>query len=174
MTAEVIAAQHDGALPPGDAGGEGVVDIVEGPLGGGVAGAPQAVEDAARLGLLLGFITEEGVLQGGGGVGGIQAQGLTKLVAGQGGLADLEEGVGEVLADIGAGWGGLNGGEKGGHGDIVIARAQGGIGAVGIARLGGRQHCRNGEEDGDAHITLEIECSGAGDVLREMWGWLNH
>ena len=58
-------------------------------------------------------------------------------------------------------WCGLDGGEEGGHRDIVIARAEGGVGAVQrlesrIARLGRRQHRRDGEEDGEAHTTLEI------------------
>ena len=98
MPAEVIAAEQDGSLPAGDAKGEGVVDIVEGPIGGAVAGAAQAVENAARLGLLFGLVAEEGVLQCGGGVGGVEAHGLAKLVAGERGLADFEEGVGQVLA----------------------------------------------------------------------------
>ena len=130
MPAEVIAAEQDRALPSRDPGRQGVVDIVEGLLGGGVPGAAQAVEDAARLGLLFGLVAEEGVLQGGGGVGRVQAHGLAKLVARQRGLADLEVGVGQVLADVGPGGCGLDGGEKGGHRDIVIARAQGGVCAV--------------------------------------------
>ena len=52
-------------------------------------------------------------------------------------------------------------GEEGRHRGIVIAGAQGGIGAVQrlesrIARLGRRQHRRDGEEDREAHTTLEI------------------
>src|ERR1019366_7724011 len=100
--------------------------------------------------------------------GGIQAHGLAELVAGERGLTDLEEGVGQVLAQVGAGWGGLDGGEEGGHGYIVIAAAQGGVGAVRcyesrVARLGRGQQGRDGEEDGDAHITLEIV------VVRWRW-----
>ena len=87
----------------------------------------QAVEDAARLGLLFGFVAEEGVLQGGGGIGRVEPHGLAKLVAGQFGLADLEVGVGQVLADVRRVAGG---GEKGGDRDIVVAGAQGGVRAV--------------------------------------------
>ena len=42
VPAEVVGAQRDGLLPARDAGGQGVVDVVEGLLGGGVAGSPQA------------------------------------------------------------------------------------------------------------------------------------
>src|ERR1019366_3056899 len=102
---------------------------------------------------------------------GVQAHTLSKLVAGERGLADLEEGVGQVLAQVGAGWGGLDGGEEGGHGYIVIAGAEGGVGAVGIGRLGGRQHGRDGEEDGDAHIPLEIVVvGGSGEGSQGNWG----
>ena len=63
---------------------------MEGLLRDGVSGAPQAVEDAACFGLLFGFVAEEGVLQGGCGVGRIQPHGLAKLLACQRGLADFE------------------------------------------------------------------------------------
>src|SRR5213075_504772 len=56
---EVVGAEVDG-------GGEGVVDVVVGLLGGGgggrVGGMADAVEDAAGFGLLLGLEGEEGVL----------------------------------------------------------------------------------------------------------------
>ena len=53
---EGVGAQGDGLLPAVDTGGEGVVDVVEGALGGGGGGRTglaDAVEDAARLGLGL-------------------------------------------------------------------------------------------------------------------------
>ena len=164
VRAEVIAAEFDGLLPARDAGGQRVVDVVEGAFGGGVAVAAQAVEDAARFGLLASFVAEEGVLEGGGGVLGVEAHGFAELVAGQFGLAGFEVGVGEIFADVGARGGGGSGGEEGGDGDVVVVGAQGGVGAFQLLEgrvlwLGGRQHGRNGEDYEGPHTT-EIRSGG--------------
>ena len=123
--------------------------------------SPDPVENAPRLGLLFGLVAQEGVLQGGSGIGRIEPHGLAELVARQRRLADLEIGVGQVLADVRALRRRLDSGEKRGHRDIVIARAQSGVRAIRrlegrIARLGRRQHHRDGEKDGEPHTTLEI------------------
>src|SRR5207245_344851 len=98
---EVIGAEGDGTGPAIDAGGERFVDIVEGGFGGGIAGEAQAEKGAAGFGLEVGFVAEERVLEGGGGVGGVEEEGLMELIAGEGGFADFEVRIGEVLADVG-------------------------------------------------------------------------
>src|SRR5712692_4453537 len=55
-----------------------------------------------------------------------------ELVAGEGGFADFEVGVGEVLAEVGAPGGGGDGGEELGDGGVVIAGAEGGVGVLGV------------------------------------------
>src|SRR4029077_11442709 len=67
VRAEIVGSQFYRFYPARDAFRQRVVDIAEGLFGGGVAGFADAVEDAARLGLLPGFVAEEGVLEGGGG-----------------------------------------------------------------------------------------------------------
>ena len=87
--------------------------------------AAEAVEDAAGFGLLFGFVAEEGVLEGGGGIGGVEPHGFAELVAGELVFADLEVGVGEVLADGGAVRRGGDGGEEG-SGRRYRSRGRGG------------------------------------------------
>jgi len=103
---------------------------MEGALRGRVPGAPQPVEDAPRLGLLFALVAQKSVFECGGGIGRIQPQRLAKLLARESGLADLQVGVRQVLAEIRPGRSGLHRGQKGGHGDIVIARVESGVSAV--------------------------------------------
>ena len=65
------------------AGGEGGVDVLEGLFGcdgGGPASLADAVEDAAGLRLLLGFIAEEGILHGDLGIGRVEPSGSERDV----------------------------------------------------------------------------------------------
>ena len=63
------------------------------------AGFADAVEDAARLGLLLGLKAEERIFERHMLIGGIQPHGFAELIARGFVFSDLEKGVGEIFAD---------------------------------------------------------------------------
>ena len=145
MAGEVIGDFFQGLLPPGDAVFEGGVDVLEGLFGGGVAEAAEAFEDAAGGDGLFGFVGEEGEFEGDVVIGGIAAHGIGELIAGGFGVADFEEGVGEVFAR--SGFGGV-GGEallEEENGLVVILLTEGGVSAV----ENGLGLKRNGHEDVD-------------------------
>src|SRR5206468_2971592 len=118
-------------FPTLDSGGERRVDVVEGLFGGGVAGLAQAVKDAAGFGDLARLVAQEGVFESDLAVVRVGAHSLLKLIAGERSFADLEIGIGEVLADGGSRGGGRERLEKAGNGAIVVADAEGVIGRLG-------------------------------------------
>ena len=158
--AEIVRAELDGFGPASDAFGQGAVDILKGALGGGarfgIAGLADAIEDAAGLGLLLGFVTKKCVFQGHMEVFGVEQHGLAKLAAGGLVFADLEIGISEILAHCGTGGGGFDGLEEEGDGVVVAARAQGFIGFIErlVARVGGL-----GDAKAGCQACREKECS---------------
>ena len=98
----------------------------------------------------LGFVAEEGVFQGDVEVVGVEPHGFAELVAGGCVFADFEVGIGEVLADGGAGGSGVDGFQEEGDGVVVVAGAQGfvgfGEGLVGrVGRLGEGEAARQKE-----------------------------
>ena len=132
MRAEIVRAELDGLGPARDAFGQRAVDILKGALGGGagfgVAGFADAIENAARLGLFLGFIAQKCILQGHMEVFWIEQHGFAELVAGGHVFADLQIGISEILADSGAGGVGFDGFEEEGDGVVIAAGAQGFVG----------------------------------------------
>src|SRR5579884_4564858 len=113
MGAEIIGAESNRAQPAVEAGGERVIDIVEGLFGYGIAVPADAVENAACFGgartpILL-LVGKEGEFESDLGIGGIEAHGLAELFECERVFAGLEVRVGEIFADIGAGGGGGDG-----------------------------------------------------------------
>ena len=160
MRAEVIGPQRDGVLPALDGGGERGVDILEGLLGSGIAGFADTVEDAAGLGLLLGFVGEEGEFERDLLVGGVESHCFAELVAGEVVFTDLQIRVGEVFADGGARGGGGDSGEEAGDCGVVITNAEGIVsagerGVSGIGRLRERSTARDKTHYG-THIALAV------------------
>ena len=125
MSAEVVRAQGDRALPARDAGRERSIDVLECLFGDWVAGLADAIEDAAGFGLLPGVVAKESVFQGHLGVGGVDAHGLAELFARGDVVTDLQIGVGQVFADGGAGGSDGDGLLKPGDGGVIIPRLQG-------------------------------------------------
>jgi hypothetical protein len=105
MRAEIVPAHLDGLCPAVDTCGKRPVYILESALRRGlrlrVAGLADAIEDAARLGLLLGLVAQEGVLQRHVEVLRVEQHGLPELVARRHVFADLQIGVGQVFANVG-------------------------------------------------------------------------
>ena len=91
----------------------------------GIAGLANAVEDAPGLGLLFGFVAQERVFQRDMMVRGIEAHGFGKLVARRFVLPDLQQRVGEILANGGAVGRGFQGEVERGDGLVVVAGVEG-------------------------------------------------
>ena len=152
--AEVGGGGGDDAGPALDAIAQGAVDVFESSGGGGVALAAVAVEDAAGDGGLAGFVAEEGILEGGVRIGGVQTHGFAELVAGGFGFAHLEPGVGQILMNTGAVGTGGDGLAEEADGVVVIAILEAFVGGVelGVAQRGSRRglHGRRLREDATA------------------------
>jgi hypothetical protein len=100
---EALRRQSQRVLLALDAGAQGLIDILESLLCGcaraGVARLADAIEHAARFGLHLGFIAQESVLQRDMEIGGIKPHRRGELIARGLGLAHLQIGVRQILAD---------------------------------------------------------------------------
>ncbi len=123
VRAEIVGRYLERLLPARDACGERPVDILKGLFGGvlqgRLAGFADPIEDAARLGLLLGFIAQERVFERHVLIGGIEAHGFAELIARSFVFSDLQQRVGQILADGGAVRGERNGLAKAGDGLVV-------------------------------------------------------
>jgi hypothetical protein len=90
-------------LPPLDPARQRIIDVMERPLGrlALLAGRrmPDPVERPPRLGLLLGLVAQEGVLERRRRVRGIQRDRVVELLARQYRFADLQIGVRQILAN---------------------------------------------------------------------------
>src|SRR5882762_828826 len=100
MGAEILRRELQRLLPARDAFGQRLVNVLEGLLGGVVAGFPPAVKYLARFGAHLGFVAQERVFESGLGIRRIQAHGLGELATSRFVLADLKQRVGEILANL--------------------------------------------------------------------------
>lgn len=114
--------------PAGDPFGQGAVDVLERLFGGGVAGLAETVEGEAGEAGLTGFVGEEGELEGGGLVGGIEVHGGEEGVAGGLGIPYFEQGIGQIFGDIGAGGVELGGLAEEGDSGVIVLGGEGGIG----------------------------------------------
>jgi hypothetical protein len=111
ICAEVGRGGCENLLPASDAGSERHVDVLKclssrGP-GGRIGGILDMKEDVAGFGFTGGrvvasFVTEKGVFQSKVKVGGFEPHRFAELLAGGFGVSGFQEGVGEVLPDIGA------------------------------------------------------------------------
>jgi hypothetical protein len=86
-------------FPTRDAFPQRPVDILEGFLRYGVSRFAEAAEYATRHHRLLGFVAEVGVLERDLIVGRIQAHGFGELIAGAFRFPDLQQRVGQILAN---------------------------------------------------------------------------
>ena len=125
---------RENTLPPLDPGGQRRIDILECPRCCGardrVGGIADAREDAAGFGftgrgVVAGLKAEEGVFEGEMQIRRFELHGLAELLAGGLAVAGLQQGVGEVFADVGTVWRECCGFLEEGDGGVVIVNAQG-------------------------------------------------
>ena len=120
-----------------DGRGQRCLDILEGLLGGSfdgrVVGGPQPVEGTARFGDLARFITEEGILQLGVGIGRRPLDNVAEHLAPLLRFAHLQQRVSEFLADRDAGFPGRDGPPERRRRFVVILAFQGGVTLIGRA-----------------------------------------
>ena len=130
VRAEVIGRLRERLLPARDPFAQGPVHILEGLRRGWVALLAQPVEHAPRGHLLLGFVTQEGVFERDLIVGRIERHRFRELVARRFGFADLQQRVGQVLADRSPPGIELRGLLKPLDGGVVVLRPKGRISPV--------------------------------------------
>ena len=155
MGAEIVWGAFERLEPARDSGGQRLVDILKGLLGGltrgGMAGYADTIEDTARLGLLPGFVAEERIFERDVFVGRVEPHGLSELIAGGFVFPHFQQGVGKILVDGRTIRRRLNGLLKTSHGLVVILNAKGVVGfskrrISGVRRLRGE---RGGEDNED-------------------------
>jgi len=155
MGAEIIGRQLQRLGPSGDAFAQRTIDIFEGDAcyrsRGLISRFADAVENAARDGLLPGFIAKERVFEGDVVVARIEPHGLGKLVARGFVFADFEERVSQIFAHSRTVRRNFDGFLERGNGAVVVFGFQSCVSPFersisGIRRLSGGERC---EEDKD-------------------------